>query len=129
VPNRAMRFCSWPGCNLLTNSRYCPEHQVQADQRQQEADRQYNKERGSAAERGYDVRWQKVRCMKLRGAPLCEMCEREGRVVPAVLVHHIRALSDGGAKYDPGNLMSVCQMHHEQIHGHDRWKARTNHNT
>src|SRR5690242_17134538 len=60
--------------------------------------------------RPYDLRaWRKLRRLKLQEAPLCEPCLRIGRVVPAVIVDHVKAINDGGAilpTFD--ELMSMC---------------------
>ncbi|MDD2283570.1 MAG: HNH endonuclease signature motif containing protein, partial [Eubacteriales bacterium] len=73
--------------------------------------------RGTAHQRGYTVRWRRVREMKLKIAPLCEKCKREGKVTAAEIVHHIKPISQGGAVTDMGNLMSVCRHCHDVLHG------------
>jgi 5-methylcytosine-specific restriction protein A len=62
--------------------------------------------------------------MYLSANPLCQLCQQQGTIRPATVVHHIRELSQGGARLDPSNLMAVCADHHEQIHGGNRWKKR-----
>lgn len=79
-------------------------------------DQVYEKKRGTPAQRGYDRRWRKVRKHKLRMDPLCEVCLREGYVVPATEVHHIVPISEGGEVYAYENLMSVCHSCHMKIH-------------
>jgi 5-methylcytosine-specific restriction protein A len=124
VPSRAMKFCGWPGCNKLTQERFCDTHQAEHDLQLQQADRNYNRQRGSAKSRGYDSQWEKVRALKLRLNPLCEKCESLCMIVPADMVHHIKAIKDGGAKYDLNNLKSLCNACHEVIEGPNRWKKR-----
>ncbi len=46
--------------------------------------------------------------------PLCEVCQREGRVTTAEEVHHIILLTQGGTHED-GNLMSLCKECHSRI--------------
>lgn len=67
--------------------------------------------------------WQKLRARKLEASPLCEECERHGRIRAASEVHHItpvESVLDGqGMKalaYDWKNLMSVCKDCHKEIH-------------
>ena len=76
--------------------------------------------RPSAARRGYDRRWQKVRALKLRMDPLCEGCKRAGRVTPANEVHHVVALADGGERLAMDNLESLCKPCHSRETGRER---------
>lgn len=59
--------------------------------------------------------------------PLCEECEKNGRVTPATEVHHVYQISNGKDelemqdialnpwKYD--GLMALCQDCHQKKHG------------
>ena len=38
------------------------------------ADAEHDERRGTAAERGYDARWVKLRLLHLQGEPLCRRC-------------------------------------------------------
>jgi 5-methylcytosine-specific restriction enzyme A len=73
-------------------------------------------DRPSAAVRGYDRRWQRIRGRILDAAPLCAECEARGMVVPATLVHHLRPLSAGGT-HDNDNLQPLCGPCHAWAHG------------
>lgn len=78
-----------------------------------EKDRGYDQGRGSANERGYGHRWQRLRLMFLRAHPLCVVCGQAGRVVAATDVDHIVAKRDGGADaWD--NLQSLCHACHSR---------------
>lgn len=104
------RPCAYPGCPALVSAgRFCERHKRQ-DYRVD------NARRGTAAQRGYDGRWQRVREMYLRQHPLCEVCEAEGRVTPATMVHHKQPIKAGGRALDIENLMAVCVMCHNKIH-------------
>ena len=70
--------------------------------------------RPSAFERGYDKRWQRVRLMYLAENPLCKECVAQGYTTPAIDVHHIIPLSEGGTD-DKANLRGLCKMHHNQV--------------
>ncbi len=72
--------------------------------------------RGTPASRGYGGRWQRLREMVLNREPLCRPCGAAGRVEAAELVHHVRALADGGTNH-VGNLMPVCRACHGRLHG------------
>lgn len=70
-----------------------------------------------------DIRWKKLRDYYRLLHPICEVCEKEGIVVPAEHVHHIHPFSKGlteEAKYNlllnPDNLCSVCKSCHKIIH-------------
>lgn len=73
--------------------------------------------RESAASRGYDGRWAKLRLRYLNRHPLCERCMSQGSTTLAGVVHHKVPISDGGARLDARNLMAVCRECHEIIHG------------
>lgn len=60
--------------------------------------------KASAAERGYDHRWRKVRLVVLdRDDHRCCWCG-----LPATTVDHVRPLAEGGARLDPTNLVACC---------------------
>lgn len=68
-------------------------------------------------------RWRDCRERQLRQQPLCEVCNKEGRIRLAEEVHHITpiesmsdAISMERLAYDPDNLMSVCRECHHKIH-------------
>lgn len=109
MPTRAKKPCGRPGCPSLTDKRYCDEHQSAA---------QAGYGRQSAAKRGYDRKWRAIRAMFLRRYPLCADPfgdhEKDGRVIPALDVHHIRAIRDGGThKFD--NLQALCHSCHSRV--------------
>lgn len=66
-------------------------------------------------------KWKKLRKLKLMYNPLCEMCESEGKVTPALDVHHITPiLQDINKAFDMDNLMSLCRCCHWQLHNQMR---------
>ncbi len=82
-------------------------------------------------------RWVRLRRRKLTDTPLCEMCSKEGRHTLATVVHHIKPIEGGvgivgmeALAYSYGNLMSLCQKHHVEVHkdlgsfGAERQKRR-----
>ena len=61
--------------------------------------------------------WRKLaRVAKARDGFLCVHCRREGRTGAAQVVHHKKAINDGGAKLQLENLESICRECHESHH-------------
>lgn len=82
-------------------------------------------------------RWRSCRDRQLRLHPLCQRCEKEGRIRLAEEVHHIRPIesvhdymSMEALAYDMNNLMSVCCECHHDIHAemmsHSKESVRRN---
>lgn len=67
---------------------------------------------GSTHPSGNDRRWQQVRDTQLREHPYCQWpgCHR---LADPNGVDHITPLAEGGARYDPNNLQSLCKEHHK----------------
>lgn len=63
------------------------------------------------------ARWMRVRDLKRKRNPLCEVCESKGRVVPLAIIHHVVPWKDGGPKFDADNLQSLCRPCHGAAHG------------
>jgi 5-methylcytosine-specific restriction endonuclease McrA len=60
--------------------------------------------KGSAASRGYDGAWRKLRLVVLvRDGHCCAWC---GAL--ATTVDHVHPLAEGGARLDPANLVACC---------------------
>ena len=60
MPRRLKTPCRWPGCpELVEVPGYCEKHKTKAS-------REHDQRRGTAAERGYDWRWQKYRLWFLK---------------------------------------------------------------
>jgi 5-methylcytosine-specific restriction protein A len=74
--------------------------------------------RGTAAQRGYDRAWQRVRGAFLKAHPLCVECERRGKVRPAEVVHHLKPVEDfPELRLKWSNLEGLCRDCHERHHG------------
>lgn len=104
-------------CRVLTTNKsgYCDKHEPAYLELKAKRDAMYNIRRGSPSKRGYDASWVKCRNLYLELHPLCENCEKQGRITPAKEVHHIIALADGGARLDFDNLMAVCRPCHKKL--------------
>jgi 5-methylcytosine-specific restriction endonuclease McrA len=60
-------------------------------------------------------RWQRLRKLKLRTAPLCEACLTVGEIEPAVVVDHRVPITRGGDPFPPPDqLASLCESHHNE---------------
>ncbi|MCC6147417.1 MAG: HNH endonuclease [Anaerolineaceae bacterium] len=112
-PMRAAKPCMYPGCpNLVRDGGgRCEVHR-------REGGRLYDERRGTAAQRGYDARWRKVRRMVLRARPVCAdpfgYHAADGQVILATEVHHILPLSMGGTDEEK-NLDVLCKACHSKI--------------
>ncbi|QQP93545.1 HNH endonuclease (plasmid) [Skermanella sp. TT6] len=86
------------------------ERKIQERRRKAAVDRH----RGSAASRGYDGDWRRLRLAHIQSEPLCRRCKAEGRIVVADVVDHIVPISvDPDRRLDPSNLQSLCKHHHD----------------
>jgi 5-methylcytosine-specific restriction enzyme A len=116
MSSKPLRPCRHPGCLGLTREVYCEQHKSERFAR--------DKHRGSAAERGYDSRWNKYSDAYKRSHPLCALCEAEGRTTAVDIVHHINPVSEGNAVLagDDG-LLPVCVQCHPRVEGLGReWR-------
>lgn len=69
------------------------------------------------------ARWRKLRDLKLKDQPLCEVCLSKGIVKQADEVHHIESFmsydtrSEQSLKaYSYNNLQSICKQCHQREH-------------
>lgn len=71
--------------------------------------------RGSAASRGYDETWRRLRAWHLAANPLCAYCRQADQLTLAEVVDHIKPFDGVGdpLRLDPGNLQSLCKRHHD----------------
>lgn len=109
------RPCVHPGCTAIVKGggNRCPKHLAAYEERQRERARISDEQRGSRHERGYGSNWEKVRADKLTKNPLCAICKKRGKIVPATVVHHI---DEDQFNNDPKNLCSLCRDCHERLH-------------
>jgi len=116
MPYKPAKPCARPGCPALTHQRFCPDH-ARDDAGDYERYR-----RDPATRKRYGHSWQKIRAAYLAAHPLCEVCEQDGKLTPAVLVHHRVPLADGGG-HEARNLQALCERCHSAHHARDgsRW--------
>lgn len=102
------RFCKRPTTN---ENGYCDAHQDKfVDYK-----KKYEEKRPSPSKRGYDRSWYAFREFFLLNNPLCAICEEKGKITPATEVHHIKPLSQGGARLDAKNCMPLCKSCHSKV--------------
>lgn len=110
----AKRPCRRPGCpNLVERGGHCeqcaPKHSARA---------RVEASRPSAAKRGYDRAWQKLRTVYLQRNPLCAEFPsgvHQGRVVAATDLDHIIPHKGDMALFrDYNNLQGLCHECHSR---------------
>lgn len=114
-----MRPCAQPGCPTLVQKGRCAQHE-----------RQQDRARGTAQERGYDHAWAEYSKRFRVAHPVCgeradgtldrvhSRCAQQGLTTAAQCVDHTVPMSQGGSKWDPANHMSACL-------DCNTWKANT----
>ena len=117
TPIRIKRPCSHPGCRELIDRGRCAAHQVKADMQRAAQVRQYDQTRGTAAQRGYDARWQKYSVWYRQRNPLCVHCLAEGRLTSVEHGGHVDHITpvtgpDDPLFWDPTNHQSLCTSCH-----------------
>ena len=107
VPHKPPKPCRYPSCPKLAHNTYCERHAKLLARRRE-------KERPSAAQRGYDYRWQKYyRTKFLQAHPLCVNFTECHNV--AVLVDHIKPhCGDPVLFWDPENHQQMCKPCHDR---------------
>ena len=104
---RPLAACARPSCPRTTRERLCDAHAAEAatrprGQRGEDA-------RPSAARRGYDAMWRKLRAHVLRRRPWCQLCRR----ARSREVDHIVPRRMGGTE-EERNLMALCRPCHSR---------------
>jgi 5-methylcytosine-specific restriction enzyme A len=76
--------------------------------------RDLDRQRPSAARRGYGPRWRRARAAYLAQHPLCAACQVLGRVVPATVVDHVVPHRGDAARFwDEANWAALCKRCHD----------------
>ena len=115
MPIRPPTIC--PKCGVVVPNRgYCERHR-------KERARKIDEARPSAAKRGYDHTWRKIRASVLSRHPLCLFCEEEGKTTTATEVDHI----DGNSRNNsPENLRPLCKSCHSRRTIRDQGMLKNN---
>jgi 5-methylcytosine-specific restriction protein A len=118
MPWKILGRCLRLGCSEMTikTSSYCEVHTAEALRREADRKEAEHKERVRTdpeyAERSRFYKsptWKRLRRMQLAEEPLCRSCGLAARVVD-----HIVQISQGGERYDMGNLQSLCSSCHDK---------------
>jgi 5-methylcytosine-specific restriction enzyme A len=73
----------------------------------------HDRKRGTASQRGYTSRWRRAAKKFLQLNPLCEECRRQGRLVAAEEVDHIKPhRGDHQLFWDSDNWQALCKPCH-----------------
>lgn len=109
MPRKPLRPCSYPGCPKLVNGRYCDGHKKLTD-------KSYNRYgRDDLTKNFYNTpQWRYARKHQLSKQPLCAECLKAGKPIKATTVDHIVPIKQGGEKYEPSNLQSLCWSCHSR---------------
>jgi 5-methylcytosine-specific restriction protein A len=110
MATRSFRPCAHPGCQALVTRGRCDAHKGQGEN--------YERERLSSYDRGYDARWRKARETFLRQHPLCECPEclaGKLRAMPATVVDHIVPhKGDQRLFWDQSNWQAMAKRCHDR---------------
>ena len=122
MPHKPMKPCAACGCPNLTEGRYCKDHQRKENKRYEKYDRD------PVIRRRYGRAWKRIRDSYVKTHPFCEICFKNGVIVPVEEVHHKVPLADGGT-HERSNLISLCKSCHSKIHAGrgDRWNKNKEH--
>lgn len=111
MAQRALRPCKKIGCNKLVSSGYCNEHK--------HLEKQRDRDRGTAFERGYNYRWRQYSkwFLKQPGNQLCKLKLDDGCKYIAECVDHI-VPHNGNQQlfWDRNNHQSSC-IHCNSVKG------------
>ena len=56
-------------------------------------------------------------CLMMQASYQCEVCRKQGKLMPADEVHHIIPLAvDWSKRLDRANLVCLCHKHHMEAH-------------
>ena len=98
MPTAFATACTEPGCPEVTHGGRCPAHR-----------RAYERQRGTATQRGYGQQWRERRALILERDPICR--DESGCGEPSMDVDHITPRRQGGTD-NPANLRGMCHRHH-----------------
>ncbi|MDQ7790320.1 MAG: HNH endonuclease [Clostridia bacterium] len=111
MPRKPKSPCNSPGCGaLVEGGGHCPACRRKYQQRQ-------DKERGTAHQRGYTVRWRRASKRFLREHPLCECdeCRRLNRIRASTVVDHkIPHRGDYDLFWDETNWQAMAKDCHDR---------------
>ena len=100
-----------------------PVHRAAGVRSAAETKAELDRQRPSAARRGYGSRWRRARAAYLARHPLCASCQAQGRVEPATVVDHVTPhWGDARLFWDESNWQGLCKRCHDAKTAHEgRW--------
>ncbi|MGG6430822.1 HNH endonuclease signature motif containing protein [Acetobacter ghanensis] len=103
-----------------------PQHRPRWHKPEAQRRKEFDQQRGTARQRGYDAAWEKVRAQHLALNPIC--CVPGCRTPRDRLnVDHIESVRDCPEKrLDMSNLRTLCQSHHSARTSRDHSWNRKN---
>ena len=110
MPNKPAKPCKNPGCPLqAVRLGRCAVHAAEYEAQRKQQLAEVDVRRGTASQRGYGLKWRRIRAQFLKAHPTCAKC---GAV--ATEVHHVKTLRAGGSnKWE--NLQALCHSCHSAI--------------
>lgn len=103
MPVAPKRFCAY--CRAA--------HDGPCPARQKKKWQDYDAQRPSSTERGYDADWRRCRAVYLRANPFCADCLARKRLRPAEEVHHtVKIRDDPSRRLDWSVLVGLCKPCH-----------------
>jgi 5-methylcytosine-specific restriction protein A len=105
MPDAPPSRCAEPECQELTTKGRCEAHKRKAWANRSEA-------WGSGSTR----KWREFRAARLVAEPQCRWCGSKKDLE----ADHILPLSQGGSKWDPDNVQTLCESCHEVKSDQDR---------
>jgi len=115
MPFAADTICNEPSCNKRTQGRYCDKHK--RDNNREDSRKEFDRQRGSSASRGYGHMWRRLRQIILHRDPLCRIGHHCNFTAASRDVDHIIPRSQGGEDKED-NLQGACHECHS-------WKTAT----
>lgn len=129
MPSRAQQVCNQPGCNALTDGRYCQAHI--RDNSNRDMRQLFDKMRADDPFRALyrTAQWFRTRAAVLARDPVCKECKR---AASTVVDHIVRAViwvaehANGPASFfDLDNLQGLCVSCHnsktaKEVHANQR---------
>lgn len=119
MPLKKQSPCRVNGCNKLTRDGYCEEHKHIAEEKKQERNNFYNKNRQDKIYVSFykTKAWVTIQSLvRIRDNGLCVQCRAEGRTTFADMVHHKEPLKKRwDLRLTMTNLESLCNQCHNGI--------------
>jgi 5-methylcytosine-specific restriction protein A len=107
MPSKPLRPCKHLGCHNLSRDTYCPDHKQDKHG--------YDKQRGTASQRGYNARWRKARTYYLSKNPFCIRCKDKGLYTLATVIDHIIPhRGDYDLFWNRDNWQPLCKQCHDR---------------